>query len=58
MSIIEVAINAFVIVVGFIVELLMLDDYIKRLVRREVTRLCNECEFKKSKINHDFEQVV
>lgn len=47
---ISVAINVAIVVCAIVVQLMMLDDYIKKLVRREVKRLCNNCEFKKSKI--------
>jgi len=50
MSIIGIAINAFVMIFGFVIVLAILDDYIKRLVDRAVDERCGNCEFKKSEI--------
>jgi hypothetical protein len=47
---IYLAINAVVVIAIALIEILLLDGYIRRLVDAAVARQCGNCEFKKSKI--------
>lgn len=45
-----IAINVVVVISVALIEILLLDGYIKRLVDAAVRRQCQNCEFKKSEI--------
>jgi len=47
--VIQIAINVVVVVSALLVQLLMLDDYIRRLIKRELARMCGECDYRNLK---------